>query len=125
METAQAAGMAFREAGPRQGDPVLLVHGYPESSFMWRHLLPRLGHAGWRAIAPDLPGYGDSPADPPGTWERHVVALERFRGELGLRQLRLMVHDWGGLIGLRLVCEDGDRFAAVIAQLRPQGAALP
>ena len=56
-----------REAG-EPGDPaVLLVHGYPESSYMWRDVLPALAAAGYHALAPDLPGYGDSPADPPGT----------------------------------------------------------
>jgi pimeloyl-ACP methyl ester carboxylesterase len=72
---------------------------------MWRHLLPVLGHAGWRAIAPDLPGSGDSPPDPPGTWERQIEALERFRAELGLEDIVLVVHDWGGLIGLRWACD--------------------
>ena len=90
-----------REAG-EPGDPaVLLVHGYPESSYMWRDILPALAAAGHHAFAPDLPGYGDSPADPPGTWERHVEALERFRTQHGLEDVALVVHDWGGLIGLR------------------------
>ena len=56
---------------------MLLVHGYPESSYMWRDILPPLADAGCYALAPDLPGFGDSPADPPGTWERQVEALER------------------------------------------------
>ncbi len=77
-------GIAYREAGPEDGPPVLLLHGFPESSYMWRDLLPALAGAGCRAIAPDFPGYGDSPADPPGTWERHVEALERFRRGLGI-----------------------------------------
>src|SRR3954452_18176132 len=90
-----------REAGD-PGDPaVLLVHGYPESSYMWRDVLPALAAAGFYALAPDLPGYGDSEADPSGTWERHVEALERFRAQHGLDTLALVVHDWGGLIGLR------------------------
>ena len=95
----------YREAGA-PGDPaVLLVHGYPESSYMWREVLPALGAAGFHALAPDLAGYGDSDADPPGTWERHVEALERFRATLGLDTLSLVVHDWGGLIGLRWACD--------------------
>jgi haloalkane dehalogenase len=78
-----AGGLAYREARPEGwaagGPEALLVHGWPESSYMWRHLLPALAEAGYRAVAPDLPGYGDSEPDPPGTWERHVAALERFR----------------------------------------------
>jgi haloalkane dehalogenase len=84
---------------------VLLVHGYPESSYMWRGVLSVLAAAGFHAIAPDLAGFGDSEPDPPGTWERHVEALERFRTRLGLDELALVVHDWGGLIGLRWACD--------------------
>jgi haloalkane dehalogenase len=81
---------------------------------MWRHLLPALGDAGWRAVAPDLPGSGDSPPDPPGTWERQMEALERFRTGLGLESVALVVHDWGGLIGLRWACEHPDAVSALV-----------
>ncbi len=85
---------------------MLLVHGYPESSHMWRGVLPVLAAAGFHAIAPDLAGFGDSePAAGGGAWERHVEALERFRTQLGLEELALVVHDWGGLIGLRWACD--------------------
>jgi haloalkane dehalogenase len=109
-----AAGLAYRSAGPDDGPPALLVHGYPESSHMWRHLLPPLGDAGRRVAAPDLAGFGDSPADPPGTWERHVESIERFRTELGLERLLLVVHDWGGLIGLRWACDHPDAVEALV-----------
>ena len=112
--TQQAAGLAYREEGPPEGPAALLVHGYPESSYMWRGLMPALAAAGWRAVAPDLAGFGDSPADPPGTWERHVEALERFRAELGLERVALVVHDWGGLIGLRWACDHPDAVAALV-----------
>jgi len=72
---------------------------------MWRHVLPALGQAGWRALAPDLPGYGDSEPDPPGTWEHHIEALDRFVEELGLGPVALVTHDWGVPIGLRWVCD--------------------
>ena len=107
-------GVAYREAGPEDGRTALLVHGYPESSYMWRDLLPSLAEAGWRALAPDLPGYGDSPADPPGTWERHVEALERFHSGLGLGPVALIVHDWGGLIGLRWACDHPGHASALV-----------
>jgi haloalkane dehalogenase len=105
VRTGTAAGLAYREAGPEEGRAVLLVHGYPESSWMWIGLLRALAAAGWRAIAPDLAGYGDSPPDPPATWARHVASLERFREALGLDRVALVVHDWGGLIGLRWACD--------------------
>jgi haloalkane dehalogenase len=103
-----AAGLAYREAGPADGPVALLLHGYPESSYMWRHLLPELAAAGWRAVAPDLAGFGDSAPDPPGTWERHVESVERFRRELGIERCVPIVHDWGGLIGLWWGCEHPD-----------------
>jgi haloalkane dehalogenase len=104
-ELPRAAGLAYREAGPPDGPVVLLVHGYPESSFMWRHALAALASAGWRGIAPDLAGYGDSGLDRPGTWERHVESLERFATALDLPPVALVTHDWGVLIGLRWACD--------------------
>src|SRR5215212_7986664 len=79
-----AAGLSYRESGPADGPVALLLHGYPESSFMWAGVMPAVAEAGWRAVAPDLAGFGDSPPEPPGTWERHVESLERFRRELGM-----------------------------------------
>jgi haloalkane dehalogenase len=110
----QAAGLAYREAGPPDGPCALLVHGYPETSWMWRAVLDALGRAGWRAVAPDLAGYGDSAPDPPATWTRHVAALERFRAALGLSRVALVVHDWGGLIGLRWACDHPEAVGALV-----------
>ena len=104
MELKREGGIAYREALPKGGelgDPVLLVHGFPQSSYMWEPVVRATAEAGRRAVAPDLPGYGDSPPDPPGTWERHLEAIERFRRALGLERVALGLHDWGGLIGLR------------------------
>jgi pimeloyl-ACP methyl ester carboxylesterase len=81
---------------------------------MWRDLMPALAGAGWRAIAPDLAGFGDSEPDPPGTWERHVEAVERFRRGLGIERCVPVVHDWGGLIGLRWACAHPDVVAALV-----------
>jgi haloalkane dehalogenase len=101
----RAAELAYREAGPADGPVALLVHGYPSSSYMWEPLLSALAGAGWRAVAPDLPGYGDSEVDRPATWGRHVEALARFAAALELRDVVLVVHDWGGLIALRWACD--------------------
>jgi haloalkane dehalogenase len=109
-----ASGLAHREEGPADRPVALLLHGYPESSYMWRHLMPALAGAGRRAVAPDLAGFGDSEPDPPGTWERHVEAVERFRTEQGIDRCLLAVHDWGGLIGLRWACEHPDAVEALV-----------
>lgn len=100
-----AGGLAYREEGPPDGRVALLVHGYPESSYMWRGLMPALAAAGWRAIAPDLAGMGDSEPCPPGTWERQMDSLERFRQGLGIETCVPVLHDWGGLIGLPWACD--------------------
>jgi haloalkane dehalogenase len=97
--------MAYREAGDAGAPVVLLVHGYPESSYMWRDAMDALAAAGWHALAPDLPGYGDSEPADSGTWEAHVEALERFRAALELEDVVLVTHDWGVMIGLRWACD--------------------
>ena len=113
-ELPRAAGLAYRESGSAGGPPVLLVHGYPESSYMWRGPLAALGEAGWRALAPDLAGYGDSEPDPPGTWERHIERLGRFVAELELGPVVLVTHDWGVPIGLRWACDNAGAARALV-----------
>jgi haloalkane dehalogenase len=112
-----ATALSFRETRPA-GDPLgtlLCVHGYPESSHMWSATLDAAARAGWHAVAPDLPGYGDSPlGDLAGTWEDHVAALEGFHEDLGLGPVVLAVHDWGGLIGLRWACDAPGRVRGLV-----------
>ncbi|MDT4942735.1 MAG: haloalkane dehalogenase, partial [Pseudonocardiales bacterium] len=97
--------MAWVEDGPADGEPVLLLHGEPSWSFLYRTMMPRLADAGLRAIAPDLVGFGrsDKPTRPEDhTYARHVEWV-RFLVEdvLDLRGATLVGQDWGGLIGLR------------------------
>jgi haloalkane dehalogenase len=112
----RVGGIAYRETDPPQGArlPVLCLHGWPQSSYMWRHLLPALASAGYRALAPDLPGFGDSSPAPPGTWARHVEAVQDFYRELGLGRVVLVVHDTGGAIGLRWACDHPDAVAVLV-----------
>ena len=116
-ELKRAAGLAYRESLPA-GDPgprpVLCIHGFPETSYMWRELMDAASEAGHRVLAPDMPGSGDSPAEAPNTWERLVEALERFVATLALEPVVLVVHDWGGLIGLRWACDNPERVAATV-----------
>lgn len=116
-ELREAAGLAYREILPgdaTEAPPVLCLHGFPETSYMWSELMPAVAAAGHRVIAPDLPGSGRSPAVPPNTWERLVEAVERFVSELDLEPVVLVVHDWGGLIGLRWACDHPERVAAMV-----------
>jgi haloalkane dehalogenase len=99
--------LAFRQAGDPHAPVALLLHGFPNSSYLWKDVLPAVADAGWRAVAPDLPGFGDSPPlrGGAGTWADHVHALDDFVAESDLAPVALVVHDWGGLIGLRWACD--------------------
>lgn len=110
----RAAELAYRDSGLEDAPAVLLVHGYPESSYMWHDVLPALAGAGWRGLAPDLPGFGDSEPDPPGTWERHMASIDRFVSELDLGPVALVTHDWGVLVGLRWACDHPERVNALV-----------
>jgi haloalkane dehalogenase len=111
--------LAYVEAGPADGEPVLLLHGEPSWSFLYRTVMPVLADAGLRAIAADLIGFGRS--DKPAaiedhSYQRHVEWIRAFAFDwLNLTNLTLVGQDWGGLIGLRLVAEHPDRFARVVA----------
>jgi haloalkane dehalogenase len=111
--------MAYVEAGPADGPVVLLLHGEPSWSFLYRTMLPVLAGRGLRAIAPDMVGFGrsDKPARVADhSYARHVEWLRALAfGRLDLRDVTLVGQDWGGLIGLRLVAEHPDRFARVVA----------
>jgi haloalkane dehalogenase len=107
--------LAYREAGESGGPVALLVHGYPNSSYLWRDVLPAVARAGWHAIAPDLPGFGDSPlGGRQGTWEDHIEALAEFVAERDLAPVALVLHDWGGLIGLRWACDNPGAACALV-----------
>lgn len=108
--------LACLEAAP-DADPrgtVLCLHGYPESSHMFAPLVGAAAAAGWRALAPDLPGYGDSDPDPPHVWRRMVEAVDAFWAEAIGEPVVLVVHDWGGLIGLRWACEHPEAIRALV-----------
>lgn len=111
--------MAWVEDGPGDGEPVLLLHGEPSWSFLYRRMLPVLAGAGLRAIAPDLVGFGrsDKPTDRDAhSYARHVEWVRVLAFDvLELRGVTLVGQDWGGLIGLRLAAEHPDRFARIVA----------
>jgi haloalkane dehalogenase len=111
--------LAYTEAGPPDGEPVLLLHGEPSWSFLYRKVMPVLADAGLRAIAADLVGFGrsDKPAEiADHSYAQHVEWIRALAFDrLNLHGLTLVGQDWGGLIGLRLVAEYPDRFSRVVA----------
>ncbi len=108
----------YVDEGPAGAPPVLLLHGEPSWSYLYRTMIPPIAAAGFRAIAPDLVGFGRS--DKPArrrdyTYARHVAWLRGFIEALDLRGTTLICQDWGGLIGLRLAAENEARFARIVA----------
>ena len=109
----------YIDQGPPDGEVVVMLHGEPSWSYLYRKMVPVLVEAGLRCIAPDLVGFGrsDKPAGRQDyTYERHVAWMRAaLFDQLDLRGVTLVGQDWGGLIGLRLVGEHPDRFARVVA----------
>ncbi len=108
----------YIDEGPSDGEVVLLLHGEPSWSYLYRRMIPIIADAGHRAVAPDLVGFGrsDKPAARTDyTYQRHVDWTWAAADALGLDGITLVCQDWGGLIGLRLVGEHPDRFARVVA----------
>ncbi len=108
----------YLDEGPAAGPVVLLMHGEPSWSYLYRKMIPLLVDAGLRVIAPDLVGFGksDKPAEKSDyTYARHVAWMqEAIVDHLDLSDATFFGQDWGGLVGLRLVAENPERFARVI-----------
>ncbi|MEP7005112.1 MAG: haloalkane dehalogenase [Sphingomonas bacterium] len=107
----------YIDEGPRNAPPILLMHGEPSWSYLYRKFVPALVAKGHRVIAPDLIGFGKS--DKPAaradySYERHVRWMKDWLTALGLEKITLFCQDWGGLIGLRLVAAFPERFARVM-----------
>lgn len=118
VEVAPGMNMHYVVEGPMDGEVVLLLHGEPSWSFLYRKMIPGFVEAGYRVYAPDLIGFGKSskPAEMTDyTYQTHVDWVRSFLEKLGLTGINLFCQDWGGLIGLRLAAEDGDRFARIVA----------
>jgi haloalkane dehalogenase len=107
----------YLDEGPADGTVVLLMHGEPTWSFLYRHMIPPLTDAGFRCIAPDLVGFGrsDKPTEQSDyTYGRHIEWMRELLFDvLDLRDIHYFGQDWGSLLGLRLVGEHADRYAKV------------
>lgn len=107
----------YVDEGPADGEVVLLLHGEPSWSFLYRKMIPIIAQAGFRVIAPDLVGFGrsDKPTDMSDySFQRLVDWTASVINQLDLHQINLFGQDWGGLIGLRLAAENEARFARLI-----------
>ncbi len=108
--------MHYVDEGPKDAAPILLLHGEPSWSYLYRFMIPPLAEAGLRVIAPDLIGFGKS--DKPSrksdySFAGHVSWMRAFMQSLDLNNITLFCQDWGSLIGLRLAAENEDRFARI------------
>jgi pimeloyl-ACP methyl ester carboxylesterase len=114
-----AVGIFYREAGPQDAPVVLLLHGFPTSSHMYRDLIPRLAER-HRVIAPDYPGYGSSDAPSPAgfsyTFDNIAAVMDGFLQGLGVTRFALYAQDFGGPVGFRLAAMRPDRIAGLIVQ---------
>ncbi|MEJ7635570.1 haloalkane dehalogenase [Aeromicrobium sp.] len=110
-------GMRLAHIDVGDGRPVVLLHGEPTWSFLWRKVIDELVPAGNRCIAPDLPGFGrsDKPADDWYTYDHLVASVVDLFEQLDLRDVTLVVHDWGGPVGLRVATtEIADRISRIV-----------
>jgi len=110
--------MAYVDEGPRDAPVVLMLHGEPSWSFLYRKVIKVVNDAGLRAVAPDLIGFGRS--DKPTrredySYQSHIDWVRGFLDATQLHDINLLCQDWGGLLGLRLVGEHPERFARVVA----------
>lgn len=109
--------MHYVDEGERSASVVLMLHGEPSWSFLYRKMVPVIVDAGLRAVAPDLVGFGksDKPTERSDyTYARHVDWVWTLVDKLGLRDITLVCQDWGSLIGLRVAAEHPDRFARIV-----------
>lgn len=108
----------YVDEGPSSAEPVLMLHGEPSWSYLYRKMIPVVVDAGYRAVAPDLVGFGrsDKPTERADyTYQRHVDWIRGLIESLDLKHITLVCQDWGGLIGLRLAAEHEERFARIVA----------
>ncbi len=108
----------YVDEGESSEEVVLLIHGEPTWSYLYRKMVPIVSESGYRVIVPDLVGFGksDKPINQEDyTYEKHVGWISSFIESLDLKNINLFCQDWGGLIGLRIVSEQGYRFNRIIA----------
>jgi haloalkane dehalogenase len=110
-------GLRLAHIDEGEGAPVIFIHGEPTWSFLWRKVIPPVRDAGFRCVAPDLAGFGgsDKPTDIGWySYDRHTELAASLLEDLDLRGATIVVHDWGGPIGLRLAVEHAERIERIV-----------
>ena len=120
----------YIDEGPRDAPVVLMMHGEPTWSYLYRHMIGPVAQAGYRVVAPDLVGFGksDKPAAKSDyTYAAHVAWMRQWVEALGLTNITLACQDWGSLVGLRLVAAMPERFSGVVLSNGglPEGGPAP
>jgi haloalkane dehalogenase len=118
LEVEKGLRLHYVDEGNKENQTVLLLHGEPSWSYLYRKMIPILSENGFRATAPDLIGFGksDKPVKRSAyTYQKHVDWLTVFIKKLDLKNILLFCQDWGGLTGLRMITEMEDRFSMVVA----------
>ena len=116
-EYREVEGLRLAHIDEGEGAPVIFVHGEPTWSFLWRKVIPPVREAGYRVVAPDLPGFGrsDKPVDLGWySYDRHTASVSALVEELDLHDATVVVHDWGGPIGLRVAVEHPERITRMV-----------
>ncbi len=109
--------MHYVDEGSAAAPPVLMLHGEPSWSYLYRKMIPLFAQAGYRALAPDLVGFGksDKPLEPElFSYQAHVDWLTQWIVKMDLRDITLVCQDWGALLGLRVATEQPERFARIV-----------
>ncbi|MEY2478164.1 MAG: haloalkane dehalogenase [Actinomycetota bacterium] len=117
VEIADGLRVHYVDEGPRDGEVVLMLHGEPSWSYLYRKMIPVFTAAGLRSIAPDLVGFGRSDKPTPRTeytYQRHVDWTWEAVERIGVKDMTLIGQDWGSLIGMRLLAEHPDDFARMV-----------
>jgi haloalkane dehalogenase len=110
-------GLRLAHLDEGEGAPVIFMHGEPTWSFLWRKVIPPVRDAGFRCLAPDLAGFGrsDKPTDIDWySYDRHTAITAKLLEDLDVRGASIVVHDWGGPIGLRLAVEHPERIERIV-----------
>lgn len=127
VEVGPGLHLHLAEAGPEDGPLVLLLHGFPDFWYSWRHLMPTLAGAGFRVVAPDLRGYGGS-SRPAQTlayrMDRHLDDLQALLRALGRSRAHVVGHDWGGAIAWVLACELPEQVERLVVLNAPHPGAF-